>query len=120
MRSSLKQLNQNYDENKEEGEDPFLRTAPTILIIHAKNKTQMSPVDAGIAGYHVVLACQTLGIGTVWNGFHQVFCGLFGKLKKLSLIPKGHKVLSTICMGYPKFKYKRQVHRKTLDIAYKT
>jgi nitroreductase/NAD-dependent dihydropyrimidine dehydrogenase PreA subunit len=111
-RSSLAIVMKRWAEGKDAGEDPFLRTAPTLLIIHSKQKTFMAQTDAGIAGYHVMLACEALGIGTVWNGFHQTFCGLQGSMRKVSLVPKGHKVLASICMGYPAIKYKRNVDRR--------
>ena len=109
---SLDRLVDKWDSEKDAGEDPFLCTAPVLLIIHAKQKTAISQVDAGIAGYHVNLACETLGIGTVWNGFHQVFSNLFSSTRRVSLVPKGHKVLGSICIGYPAVKYKRNVYRR--------
>ncbi|MBN2153377.1 MAG: nitroreductase family protein [Candidatus Lokiarchaeota archaeon] len=111
-RASLARIVAKWAEGKEAGEDPFLRTAPTLLIIHSKQKTFMAQTDAGIAGYHVMLAAETLGIGTVWNGFHQTFCKINGGMRKVSLVPKGHNVLASICLGYPAVKYKRNVHRR--------
>ncbi|MHA1697656.1 MAG: nitroreductase family protein, partial [Promethearchaeota archaeon] len=98
--------------------DPFLRTAPTLIIIHAKSKTQMSMVDAGIAGHQITMTAQVLGIGSVWNGFHAITCNMFKSLRKLSRVPRGHKVLISICLGYPKVKYKRCCSRKPLRIEH--
>ncbi len=111
-RSSLARIMARWAKGKESGEDPFLRTAHTLLMIHSKQKTFMAQTDAGIAGYHVMLAAETLGIGTVWNGFHQTFCKISSSMRKVSLVPKGHKVLASICLGYPAIKYKRNVDRR--------
>lgn len=111
-RASLGRIMAKWAEGKDAGEDPFLRTAPTLLIIHSKQKTFMAQTDAGIAGYHVMLAAEVLGIGSVWNGFHQTFCGLNGSMRRVSLVPKGHKVLASISLGYPDVKYRRNVFRR--------
>nr|MDO8118260.1 nitroreductase family protein [Candidatus Sigynarchaeota archaeon] len=116
-RTYLRVACERYARHEEEGWDPFLRNAPTLLIIHAKEKTVMAPTDGGIAGYHVVLACETLGIGSVWNGVHQASCGLSGKLKTLSRIPKGHKVVASIGMGYPAIKYRKTCYREEPGIT---
>ncbi|MEX2681979.1 MAG: nitroreductase family protein [Candidatus Sigynarchaeota archaeon] len=111
-KSSLARTLAKWAEGKDAGEDPFLRTAPTLLIIHSGQKTFMAKTDAGIAGYHAMLAAETLGIGTVWLGFHQVFCGMMGSMRKVSLVPKKHVVLASIGLGYPAIKYKRNVYRR--------
>ncbi len=116
-RTYLRVACERYAKHEEEGWDPFLRNAPTLLVIHAKEKTVMAPTDGGIAGYHVILACETLGIGSVWNGVHQAGCGLSGKLRKLSRVPKGHKVLASIGLGYPAIKYRTACYRDEPDVT---
>ncbi len=115
-KSSLARTLTKWAEGKESGEDPFLRGAPTLIVIHSKQKAFMAKTDAGIAGYHVMLAAEALGIGTVWAGFHQVFCGISGSMRKVSLVPKGHAVLASICLGYPAIKYKRNVDRRPVKL----
>nr|MDO8109318.1 nitroreductase family protein [Candidatus Sigynarchaeota archaeon] len=100
-------------------EDPFFHNAPALLIVHAPKKkvkgiTSFAVNDAGIAGYHVLIACETLGIGTCWSGYHTKFANMYGSVRKASLVPKGHMVIASILMGYPAIKYKRDVYRKPL------
>lgn len=111
MRETLRLMNKAHAEHGQDGEDPYLRTATTLLIIHAKHKTAMATLDAGIAGAHAVLACETLGIGTCWNGFHVVFSKMYSKLKAITGVPKKNHVLATILMGYPAVTYKRTCAR---------
>jgi nitroreductase len=99
------------------GEDPFLRGVKALIIIHTKTKTPMAHLDAGIAGYHINLACETMGIGTCWIGFHSEIASNFKSFRNLSRVPKGHKVLATIGLGYPVYKYRKTCYRNPLKIT---
>lgn len=100
-----------------EGYDPFLRDAPCLLIIYTNLKYFGIPAwDAGIASYNINLACETLGIGVLMNGFHVVTSKILKSLKKISLIPKKHYIVASMCLGYPAIKYKNTVSRNPLKI----
>ena len=94
-----------------EGYDSYLREAPVVIIIHTGEKTEMMHLDAGIAGHHINLACETEGLGACWIGFHSELSRFFPSIKKLSLIPRKHKILATLVVGYPKLKYLRECPR---------
>lgn len=116
QRENVRVINQRWEKGGESGEeDPFLRNATTLIIIYAKKKNTLSLWDAGIASYNIMLTAESLGIGTVWNGVHAILAGMMPAVKKTSKIPKGNKVLATICLGYPKLKYRKQVYRKPLE-----
>lgn len=86
----------------------FAAKAPVIIIILAKldilaNRigSQIQGVnfyllDIGIAGEHLVLQAQELGLGTCWIGW---FNGK--KIRKFFNIPRSYKIVSLISMGYP-------------------
>ena len=105
-------------ERSEMGQHPHLKNAPAVIIIYVKNQTAMAKYDSGIAQYHINLACETLGLGSCLIGFHVVLSNYFAKIRKLSKIPKRHKVLGTIVLGHPDIKYLRTVARKKLDVTY--
>jgi nitroreductase len=72
-------------------------------------------LDMGIAGEHLVLQAQELGIGTCWIGWFD------GKaVKKHLSLPPGLKVAGLIAMGYPEQKSESgNRKRRTLkDIVY--
>lgn len=113
----VEQTLKKYIEGKENlSEDPFLRTAPAMIVIYSKKKNTLKLWDAGIASHNIILVCETLGISTVWNGVHAIMANIFGSIRKASLVPRGYKILGTICLGYPKIKYIKTVYRKPLDI----
>jgi len=101
-------------------EDPFLRYPRILFIIHAKKSLEnfLRIADAGIASYNVILTAESLGLGTCWLGFHSIVSNLFPKIKKLSKIPRNHKVLASIAIGYPKYQYRRKCARNPLKINF--
>lgn len=86
----------------------FAAKAPVIIVILAKldilanrigkqiQGTQFYLIDIGIAGEHLVLQAQELGLGTCWIGWFNS-----KKVKKFLNIPAIYKVVSLISMGYP-------------------
>ncbi len=93
------------------GEDSYFRNAPAVIILHTATRMEMMHLDAGIAGHHINLACETQGLGCCWIGFHSELCRYFPKIRKLSGIPRRHVVLGTLVVGYPLVKYLRTCPR---------
>jgi nitroreductase len=58
--------------------------------------TQHYLLDIGIAGEHIVLQAQELGIGTCWINLFNAKA-----VQKLLDIPQSYRVVSLIAMGYP-------------------
>ncbi len=54
-------------------------------------------VDAGIAGEHLVLAAESLGLGSCWIGWFRE-----KQVKKILNIPRSVKIVSLFTLGYPK------------------
>lgn len=86
----------------------FIEKAPVIVVLVAKTsllvhrigkrvvKTDVQLIDMGIAGEHLVLQAQELGIGTCWiNMFDPK------RAKQFMKLPSGYRVISIIAMGYP-------------------
>ncbi len=114
--SSLVSITERWTDGTKIGlDDPFLRGAPCLLIIYAKKKDFLKTWDAGIATNQLMLAAQSLGLGTVCNGFYAVLAGIFPSLKKLGKIPRKYKIVSALCIGYPKYEYAKICSRKKLD-----
>ncbi len=85
----------------------FIERAPAIIIILAKlniivhriakvaTRTDLYLLDIGIAGEHLVLQAQELGIGTCWINWFNV-----KKAQSFLQIPNKYRVISLIAMGY--------------------
>lgn len=67
-------------------------------------------IDIGIAGEHIVLQAQELGLGTCWIGwFNQK------KARKFFKVPRKYKIVSLLSMGYPQKKPSSAKKRKKLN-----
>lgn len=85
----------------------FIERAPAIIVILAKlniivhriakvaTRTDLHLIDIGIAGEHLVLRAQELGIGTCWINWFNV-----KKAQSFLQIPDKYRVISLIAMGY--------------------
>ncbi|MFH1453039.1 MAG: nitroreductase family protein [Armatimonadota bacterium] len=85
----------------------FAGSAPLIIVLcsdknfvtntlaEAYKGINYHQIDTGIAGEHLVLRAQELGIGTCWIGWFKE-----KPLKKILNIPSKIKVLSLIAAGY--------------------
>ncbi len=71
-------------------------------------------IDTGIAGEHIVLQAEELGLGTCWIGWFNS-----RKARKVLAIPKKYKIVSLLAMGYYEKKPIGEKKRKNLeDIAW--
>lgn len=86
----------------------FAAEAPVLVIMLDDQKsylvkagdlvqhTRFSLLDMGIAGEHFVLRATELGLGTCWLGWFNA-----RRLRKILNLPRGIKIVSLLCVGYP-------------------
>jgi len=71
-------------------------------------------IDIGIAGEHIVLQAEELGLGTCWVGWFNP-----RKARKFLKIPRKYKIVSLMAIGYYEKKPSKDRKRKALqDIAW--
>ncbi len=99
----------------------FAKNAPVLILILAKldilanrigkqiQGVNYYLIDIGIAGEHLVLQAEELGLSSCWIGwFNQK------KARKFFRIPKKFKLISLIALGYAAKRPRRPKERKTL------
>ena len=104
----------------------FAAKAPVLIVIMARldiianrvgkqiQGVNFYLIDVGIAGEHVVLQAEELGLGTCWIGWFNL-----RKVRKVLDIPKKYKIVSLLSMGYYQNKPSREKKRKNLkDIVW--
>ena len=75
--------------------------APTvILILVDKRGVGVPEVDIGVVGTNMVIAAQSLGLGTCWVGFSRLLSSNPDLLEKLGVAPP-FEIAEAICVGYP-------------------
>lgn len=100
----------------------FAAKAPVLIVILAKLDVVANRIgrhiqgihyyliDIGIAGEHIVLQAEELGLGTCWIGWFNT-----KKTRKLLNIPRKYKIVSLMSLGYYEKRPLKGKKRKTLS-----
>jgi len=71
-------------------------------------------IDMGIAGQHLALQAEALGLGTCWMGWFNA-----RRLRKTLKLPRGRRVVALMLLGYPeKIPSRAQVRKPMEEIAW--
>jgi nitroreductase len=100
----------------------FAAQAPVVIVILARKdlvvhhlgggiqRTKFHLIDIGIAGEHLVLQAEEMGLGTCWMGWFNS-----RRARKALGIPRKYKVMALLPVGYPASRPPRETLRKALD-----
>ena len=89
----------------------FFKGAPLVIVVSGRGE-----VNASLASAYMELTANSLGLGVLYSGF---FCGctqLNPKIRAKLCLPKGHKAVTCMVIGYPDVEYKRIPPRKPLRL----
>ncbi len=95
----------------ERGIDKVLHSSSTLFLIHTHKDTSAPIEDCNIAAQNIALGAPSLGLGATFIGYVQKSWEMSKKIKVLLNLPKDHKLLAVLAIGYPKNKYRRLVPR---------
>lgn len=104
---------------REDGVDLIFRGAPNIILATADKDFSKGRENSIFSLAYLELYAPSLGIGSCWAGFFEVFA-LLKKSPMLELfnIPEGKKITGAVMVGYPKYSYKRLVDRNPLEVTF--
>jgi nitroreductase len=100
----------------------FAAKAPVLLIIlarrtfvahHLGGRFQRVPyyfIDLGIAGEHIVLQAEELGLATCWMGWFSR-----SRLRRALKVPRRFKIVALMPLGYAEKRPTREPPRKSYD-----
>lgn len=94
--------------------------APTVLIVSGKKEEDTmlsSVVDCSAAIQNILLAAESLNIGSCWIGLIRFFFAHEMEVEKLQL-PAGYKPLYAVCLGYKARANGRGPERKNGTVSY--
>ena len=97
--------------NMDVGENFFFKGAPLVIVVSSG-----SAVDGGLASSYMELMAESLGLGVLYSGFFVICAKISSKLSKMLRLPKGHKIVTCMVIGYPDVKYMRVAPRKPLQL----
>jgi len=99
----------------------FAAKAPVLIVILARpdlladrigkqiQDVSFYLIDVGIAGEHLALQAEELGLGTCWIGWFSS-----RRTRKFFRIPRQLKIVCLIALGYPEGRPAREKNRKPL------
>ena len=88
----------------------FFKGAPLVIVVSGR-----SSVDASLASAYMEIMAESLGLGVLYSGFFIMCTRISRKLRNLLKLPKGHKAITCMVIGYPAVKYQRIVPRRKLQ-----
>ncbi|MBA7678973.1 hypothetical protein ES703_87253 [subsurface metagenome] len=89
-----------------------------LIVIHGDKVIGGIPENCSLAAAHIMLAAETLGLGTCSLGYLTFHINQSKTIRELIEIPEGHFVGYSLTMGYPNVKYKRIPERKPLKVQW--
>ncbi len=104
----------------ERGEKGYCHNAPLVFLIHGGKLYPTMPEDCCFATYHLILAAETLGLGSCLIGFITSAAACNKTVHDLVGLPDGHHIYSTLAVGYPAERFFRLVPRNPPNIRLKT
>ena len=87
----------------------FFKGAPLVIVVSGKDD-----VNPALTSSYMEIMAESMGLGVLYSGFFRICAGLSRKLSRLLDLPRGHKVVTCMVIGYPSVRYQRIVPRKEL------
>ena len=93
----------------------ILYNAPTLIIVSGKKDAVAPKVDCSAAIENMLIAAESLNIGSVWLGLVTFFFQLQDELKKLG-IPEGYEPYYGVAFGYKANEKNPTAPKRNLDV----
>jgi nitroreductase len=99
-------------------EDTITRNAPAMILFLADKDEEDISQDISIAATYGMLAAHSLGLGGSIMDLIPPAINKDNELRKLFCIPYNHEVVTSIIIGYPKYKYQRGIKRNLKSVKW--
>lgn len=105
---------------RERGQDIIARNTPCLVFACARRLNVTGVSNAEQCWAYAELYAPTIGLGTTIAGFIQT-CGIadYKPLLELVGLPPKQKIVGTLMVGYPKYKFKRMPERQHLKVEFR-
>ncbi len=80
----------------------FFKGAPLVIVVSGRDS-----VNASLASAYMELTAGSLGLGVLYSGFFCACAKLDPAIKAALRLPKGHKAVTCMIIGYPNVEYRR-------------
>jgi len=103
-------------ERVEGGEPCYCHGAPVVILIHGEKLYPTMPEDCCFASYHLILAAETLGLGTCLIGYITSAATRSKAIREAVELPADHQIYSTLAVGYSAERFFRLIPRRAANI----
>ena len=107
--------NEDYRRDKT---DRYMYGAPAVMIFHANRWTTSYEENAHLVCHHAMLAALALGLGTTIIGMIPPVVERSKELRSRYGIHKDNRVLSSLILGYPKYRYRQGIRRDLAGVQF--
>jgi len=94
-----------------DGSDKYMYNAPMLMLFHANRRVISYEENAHLVCHHAMLAALSLGLGTTIIGLIPPIVDRSNILRKRYSIPVENKVITSLILGHPKYRYKKSIRR---------
>ncbi|CCO24419.1 nitroreductase family protein [Maridesulfovibrio hydrothermalis] len=106
-----------YRMKKDTGMDMIFRGAPHFIFVSSPADAPSPTADTHIFMSYFEIMAQSMGVGTLWNGFLKYTVDfIFPDLREKLGIPENHQVGYAMIFGRPAVKYQRTVNRGAANV----
>jgi len=95
--------------------DKLFHGAAAAIIVTGSKDSSCPKDDALLATQNILLAAESIGLGSCLIGFAVEAIARSRRLRKSMLLPTREEVYSVICLGYPGVKYQSFPGRKPVE-----
>jgi len=96
--------------------DNITRNAPALILFHSNKLAEEHTNDAYIWLTYVMLAANSIGLGSTIIGLVPPAINKTKELKQLFGIPLDNEVVTSLILGYPKYSFKKGIKRPKTKI----
>lgn len=101
-----------------DGTDRYMYHAPVVMLFHGSRRAMSYEENAHLICNYSMLAAVSLGLGNTIIGLIPPIVDRSKVLRERYGIPKDNKVCTSLILGYPKYKYKKSIHRDLAGVQY--
>ncbi|MHA1668940.1 MAG: nitroreductase family protein [Promethearchaeota archaeon] len=101
-----------------EDDEEVWRWDAELIILHSPKDSLTLIENCSLAASQIMLAAETLGLGTCSLGYINTFFNQFRSISKIIKLPIKHVAGYTLAIGYPKAHYYRIPARKPLKVKW--
>lgn len=108
----------NNEAYRADGSDRYMYHAPVLMLFHASRWAMSYEENAHLVCHHAMLAALALGLGSTIIGLVPPIVDRSKELRRRYEIPEDNRVLTSLILGYPKYRYRRGITRELAGVRY--